>query len=323
MNLEINSVYIYFIKAIHKFKIIFLDLFSFIKNKKQILLIENLRKNIKSLPQLSLDGITNESWTKYRINVRVKMQNCNLGNFLNWGIVRSSMFHECSRVEYLKLRGLDNYDIWKNALVESKIGNPRPYPDFLSSSGNLIHNAYSLSELLLKHNIDIKSLNKVFEFGGGYGSMCRLFLNLGFNGQYIIYDLPEFNYLQEYFLKSSYVNKNISVINDSTKKQNDGVVLISNKDVLASQFNDSSVSIDIFLATWSISEAPIEVRELVFDTVKNPKYYLIAYRDCFEGVDNKLYFNDFCNKHSDYLWNLQEIDHLPGNFYLIGKRIFG
>ena len=49
---------------------------------------------------------------------------------------------------------------------------------------------------------DLSSSGVIVEFGGGYGSMCRLLHKLGFSGQYFIYDLPEFVALQRYFLKS-------------------------------------------------------------------------------------------------------------------------
>ena len=48
----------------------------------------------------------------------------------------------------------------------------------------------------------IDTLELIFEFGGGYGSMCRLAHNLGFNQAYIIFDLQPFSALQNYYLSS-------------------------------------------------------------------------------------------------------------------------
>jgi hypothetical protein len=41
----------------------------------------------------------------------------------------------------------------------------------------------------------------IIEFGGGFGSMCRLVHALGFRGQHIIFDLPPVWALQRYYLR--------------------------------------------------------------------------------------------------------------------------
>jgi hypothetical protein len=40
----------------------------------------------------------------------------------------------------------------------------------------------------------------IVEFGGGFGSMCRLIGALGFRGRYVIFDLPPVLALQRYYL---------------------------------------------------------------------------------------------------------------------------
>ena len=40
----------------------------------------------------------------------------------------------------------------------------------------------------------------ILEIGGGYGNFCRLLMKRGFAGSYVIYDLPEFLQLQEWYL---------------------------------------------------------------------------------------------------------------------------
>ena len=40
----------------------------------------------------------------------------------------------------------------------------------------------------------------IVEFGGGYGSMCRLVRKLGFKGRYVIFDLRPILALQKYYL---------------------------------------------------------------------------------------------------------------------------
>jgi len=317
----LNSVCILLVKVFHKIKILSVNCSSIFRSKRQKELIKNLKNNINALPLLERDKDANATWIKYRTDVREMILEKNIDNFLNWPIIRSSMFHEGEKKELLEIMKINNFDnVWKSALKESKVGNPRSYQYLLSSSGNLIHNAYSLSTIAAEFDINISDLSRIFEFGGGYGSMCRLYFNLGFNGQYVIYDLPEFNYLQEYFLKSVFLNKDIAVYSGGQTKKHQ-IVLISDKNGLVSQFKEGDDSADVFVATWSISEAPVDVRELVFGAVKNPKYYLIAYRDNFEGVNNVAYFKNFMKIHDNYIWSNKEINHLPGNYFILGKRV--
>ena len=50
----------------------------------------------------------------------------------------------------------------------------------------------------------------------------------------------------------------------------------------------------MFLATWSISETPVEIRNMIFPLVSDFHSFLIAYQDKFEEVNNLDYFS---------LWN--------------------
>jgi hypothetical protein len=87
-------------------------------------------------------------------------------------------------------------------LVESPVGNPKPSPDYPGSSGNLIHQAYSLAQLTEIGDCRLENLSQIVEFGGGFGTMCKLVHQLGFKGRYIIFDLPECSALQEYYLNA-------------------------------------------------------------------------------------------------------------------------
>jgi hypothetical protein len=51
--------------------------------------------------------------------------------------------------------------------------------------------------------LDVRGFDFVIEFGGGYGSLCRLFFNQQFKGQYVLFDLPPFSALQHFFEDAS------------------------------------------------------------------------------------------------------------------------
>jgi hypothetical protein len=170
--------------------------------------INKLRGAIKKLlplyPEISISD-SEKFWLQNCINLREKIINSDPRNFLNWVVVQQTMFHDASYLEYKELK--NNWAYWGEKLAEDKFGNPMPYYLNTNSSGNLIHYAYSL-EQLRKISIDVKDFEQIVEVGGGYGGMAKLIFNLGFAGNYIIYDLPEFSALQEYYLSS--INEEVS-----------------------------------------------------------------------------------------------------------------
>jgi len=224
------------------------------------------------------------------------------------------MFHVAKIEEFHYLQSLDNWPILKNALTESNIGNPERYSAFPDSSGNLIHHAYSLFKFLNMNKLTLKNINTIFEFGGGYGSFCRLCYKLGFNGKYIIYDLPEFTALQKYFLRS--VNPHIKINSDNDNKKNE-VKLISDISELKKVF-ENETKFDVFIALWSISECPLPLRFQILNSEITCSNYLFAFSDSFGGVNNQEYFSKFVENKKNYIWKKSPIKHLQKNSYLFG-----
>lgn len=277
------------------------------KNPTVLSAIHKLKEQIKSLPPLPLDGISpaENKWLRYRNQLRKQILQRDPNRFLTWTSIRSTMFLENiyqDEVEYLKK--LHDFNSWVTALKESPIGSPSANHKYFKSSPNLIHHAFSVAKLIQAHNVPLSSLGSVVEIGGGYGSMCRLFYNKGYKGKYFIYDLPEFSALQNFYLSLVLSSKNYSRTS-----------LIVEKVKL-----DSIQNIDIFIATWSISEMSVVTRDSLLNAAKNPKYYLIAYQAKFADVDNMVYFSELMKKYVEYDWIHEEMPHLPGNYYLFGKR---
>ena len=130
--------------------------------------------------------------------------------------------------------------------------------------------------------------------------MAKLVNNLGFREKYTIFDIPEFLSLQKYYLHSSNTDGNFNFISQTEK------------------LDDSNP--DIFIATWSLSESPVELRDEFLKKIGQPKYVLIAYQAVFETIDNVKYFDEYMKNNQDHDWINYEIKHLPQNYYLIGKR---
>jgi hypothetical protein len=233
------------------------------------------------------------------------------------------MFVKNDRYVLTELREIkkqvDWHQVWVKAIEEVRTGDPIPFKQYPVSSGNLIHHAYHLCQFQKSTGIKANGRDLVVEFGGGYGCMCRLFFKMGFHGKYILYDLPQFTALQTYYLKSVGIPvcdfENFSSIDN-------GVVCISDlgrlKQFLGGHLNKER---SLFIAMWSISEAPLRLRDLFLSLVKGFDAYLMAYQDKFEEVDNAAYFLNYMGLRQHDINCLQwAIEHLPGNSYLVGIR---
>jgi hypothetical protein len=204
---------------------------------------------------------------------------------------------------------------WKEALRESKVGLPLKFELYPESSGNLVHHAYHLSQFEAHSGRAIEELQTIVEFGGGYGSTCRLAHRLGFKGRYFIFDLTEFSALQRFYLKLNGIN----ALDESHRGQaQEGVVCLSTLNELSSLLRDKPI--DLFIANWSLSETPLELRGQFLPLVSGARSFLIGYQDRFGEVDNRQFFADWKISQPLVSWTDVRIEHLPANNYLIGTQ---
>ena len=266
---------------------------------------------------------TNSKWQNNMSCLYDHLINDDVRSFLRWDIITGTMFVPNApyvKTEFSFLKNLTLWDDrWSNAILESKVGNPIPFKPYPKTSSNLIHHAYHLAQYEEKTNSRINDNDFIFEFGGGYGSMCRLFYNLDFKGRYILFDLPIFAALQEYYLKMLSLEVNLGSF-DKDKKN--GIFCISNFDHLSDIIGyclANKETKSLFVATWSLSETPLKLRKSILPLISNFDNILISYQNYFDNIDNCNYFNSFKSHFKDMSWCNFEIDHLPGNYYLIGK----
>jgi len=253
-----------------------------------------------------IHNFTSDYWTDMTRKLP-KIGKHGLENFLQWDVVQKNMFMKnvtWANYELKYLQSLSNWETrWKPVLVESDIGNPIRHPHYKISSGNQIHMAYHIANFENRSNRLIEDMDFIFEFGGGFGGLCKLIYDLGFKGKYIIYDLLKFNELQKYYLTHfDYIKK---------------IQLLSKKDLY--KLRDLKLKTNnLFIATWSLSEAPIYIRNLILNKVDKFNYYLITYQDSFEEINNIVYFNELKKEKVNINWDEWELHHIPKNYYLIG-----
>ena len=133
----------------------------------------------------------------------------------------------------------------------------------------------------------------IVEFGAGYGLMCNaLMTNLRFSGLYIIFDTPVMIAIQRFFLESNGVRVYASVDSFRRVESMSGVVLVSTmadlKQIVALAAIDNWDNgllrgrrrrATTFVAHWSLSEAPTELRNAVLQLVKGFDHFFLAYQD--------------------------------------------
>lgn len=289
-------------------------------------LLEELRSTFCELPCVhsSSDYPSELEWLNNIKRFRGLVLNSDPRKFLAWDVISRTMFvgnkrYISSELDFL--RNLHDWDnLWRKAIIESQVGHPIPYWKYPRTSGNLIHHAYHISQFEKKTEMRANTMTFVFEFGGGYGSICRLFHNLGFRGKYVIFDLPAFSALQQFFLKSIGIRVH-SVNSNSFKTSKSGVVCISDIEQLTTvleSHNDFSNS--MFIATWSISETSANLRSSILSLLGKFKAFLIGYQDQFEEVNNIDFFRNWISTQDNVEWHNWRIEHLEHNSYLIGKR---
>ena len=131
-------------------------------------------------------------------------------------------------------------------------------------------------------------MKNIIEFGGGYGGMCRLARRLTNNkSTHVIIDLPIFSFIQYNYLQNIFGQDSVNMMcnNDSSIKEGKvNLIPISNK--IAIDFL-SSINPDLFIATWSLSEANQNTVDLITGlNYFSSKYLLMAYRH-YDGYINE------------------------------------
>ena len=246
---------------------------------------EKLRDEVSGI---TIDCNSTPKWQGFLSQLSENIMNGDIDNFLNWPVIAQTMF--VGNAKYLDIER--KYVEEKHLLVnDSKVGNP-------PTGGNIIHQTYHVARFMGETGQDIKDFDYILEFGAGYGCMCRVIRELGFNGDYVIFDLPHFSALQRYYLDSC--NVEATCISDT-------------KDI-PRPVDCKSLSI----ATWSLSESPNNVRENFSGILPFFDSFLFSYQDEFGGIDNIEYFKKMKRKHRK--WVDVKIEHLPGNRYLFGSK---
>ncbi len=160
------------------------------------------------------------------------------------------------------------------ALQENWIGAPdhiRPMLRVTSDFDTSMQRIQGIAHLCITGFADkLKDMKSIVEIGAGYGDMCSVVHALGFKGEYTIVDIPETQPIQEFYLSKQGINPKWSF--------EDGVATHS----------------DLVIATWSLSETPVEYRNVLMPKIDKSKNWLVLAQSAVFGLEvNDDYFNNF------------------------------
>lgn len=255
--------------------------------------------------------IVGNDWDEYRVKIRNEF-NASPAGFLRQPTIslavhpNQQVLAEC----YLK-------EMQKNEFAQENIlsrlhdiplGDPFLCEKFPLASPMSVQHAWYMFIMQIYFGIFIPKSNirNIVEFGGGYGNFCRLTYEFGYQGDYTILDFPEMHFIQKHFLGISDVSQN------ENRKIN---FINSNENIL---FKKSEKS--IFIATFSLSESPLHIREKLENYYNKFSYILIAYNKSFSGVDNKKYFDEL-SKILSVDFNIKSIqDKYRSAWYILAKN---
>ena len=281
--------------------------------------IKNKDKNIIRTIQQKLNNIHfNKKNLKNTHNLFNKkifelLKKGDITNFLRKNFIQK-MFFVHNRLfilsELVELKKNKNWIFYRKLIEEDHVGNPVRYFLYPKSSGNRINHVYHLSILASEFNINLKKIINVFEFGGGYGCMARIFSKINSKISFTCFDTGFVNLLQYYYLKQNNLNVGFSKKNK--------FYLISN----TKKMNYSSPN-SLFIANWSLSETPINFRKKFFKLIKNSKLILISFQENFENIDNLKYFKNLKKKlEKKFETKIINNKFYKGNFFKKQKHFF-
>ena len=157
----------------------------------------------------------------------------------------------------------DNSDIERHFVLDLD-------PKFQTNAWNIRSNHHYQTYQRLTGN-KINRFNRIVELGGGCGDFCRFVRDMGFGGEYVIWDLPMVSRIQQ--------------------------IALSDLDVYYTHNVPKPAPQTLFVGTWSLSETPLEFRNNLVKKL-DPKNYLICYQHEFGEFDNTEYFSTWSGKRS-------------------------
>jgi hypothetical protein len=302
------------------------------KNKLQLLVRRTAAKLIGDYPPVRLEfsqelleelkaatelGPQGSEWSTFTAEIRDALRVDGADEFLRLSPIAKTLHsrqrsHTRRYLQYLLGSKRFSPTIHK-ALTESPVGKPLVNPHYPLSSPLLVQHGYHLTRLLESTDFDLSGLRLVVEFGGGYGSFFRLLRNLGYRDRYLICDLPVMCALQRFYLRNVFPT-------EPGGQPPANVQWLSGEISAALKREAAERNPSLFMATWSLSETPLAVRQEIVPALGGFSYILCAYQRTFGSYDNVEFFTSLEKMFPHFRWHHFECPVYKNNFYLIGQN---
>ena len=205
------------------------------------------------------------TWERHRWEMRRHVRRDPIAGFLNWPTVTATMFAGETafiRSELEALRAQPDWEsLWLPAILDSGVGQAPRMSGEPSANANMVHQAFHLMIWNKATLREVRDLETVTEFGGGYGAMALVASRLGFRGTWRMVDFPEMCLLQSYYLSQHELGCGVEF-----------------SPVL------ERLGADLYVACYSLSETPWEQRYGFLDTSANS--FLLAFQEHWDEIDN-------------------------------------
>lgn len=263
----------------------------------RIMDVKEFREKIAALPPMQeASTYPRFTWERRQAELRKQIARDDPRDFLTWATVHEALFVGDGPTVKPQFEALlrNDWQRWRRGVREVDFGKPSRLKVHEQTSGNMVHQAYILKQWEDAARERVENLDSIFEFGGGYGSMARLCAQLGFDGAYCIYDLPELLLLQEFYLS------NVGI---------DNVIFV--------QRPPADIEFGLFIGACSLSEVPFELRDKILNEV-NAQGYVILYQGQYTGRNNHQYFQSWKETRPDLTWIDYQTEYLDYHRFLVG-----
>lgn len=256
---------------------------------------------------MSTHATENIFWTQAKEQLSAQQD---LREFKNWNIVRQIPLYATNSLteSYFEevvglLESFDEQESWIPLLKEPFLGHNEDslHRAKIQTKQNIDCTSWTLKSahhILIFESVSGNSIHdyeQIVEFGAGIGETARIIRDLGFRGDYYIYDLPEVSRISTFYLDGW--AKNVEHYSEVSNNRR-----------------------TLFIGTWSLSEVPYDYRNEIAAYFFQQDF-LIVFQNLGLGYDNLSYFKNefwhvsdtFCRFRKLFLGAVD-----PGSHYLVG-----
>lgn len=244
------------------------------------------------------------SWERNRYELARDVARGDPEKMLQWATLHATMFVGDTpfvQAELRALEALDDWRRWRYALRQPEFGAPPRLPYATYTTGNAVHQATHAEAFERLMGLRLDEVESIVEFGGGFGATRVLLHRLGFRGDYVIYDSPEYSLLQRYYLSNA-----LPGVPTTFREVNDGSF-------------DAPGETGLLIACYSLSEVRPDLRER-FLAQTDARAYMFAIQHTFFGMDLIADFRAYTDTRKDVRWEWGENLYFPGHVYIAGVR---